>query len=286
MKQTCIFILFVFVIYTVANAIDSTQTESGFLTWLKGTPDSPYKLSWGLDISMAATGLSLQLLSNTYKPHYTSYTVESLAKFSKDDVNAFDRSAVGPIIHRCDSWSNVTNVLIANYIWLMLPGKESRKDFTKVIVMYLQLYCMTPLISQWVQPAIGRKRPYFYSEEEDIKTRLSDRAQTSMPSSHATFAFANAVLTSSVFRTYYPESPWRYAVWSLSLGTATATCILRYRAHKHFPTDLLAGAATGSLIGWFVHFTHRNREKRKVAIGPIIGNKVGIQLTYGFSGKQ
>lgn len=242
MRNRLIGIFCVFIICFNISAADSTHTDSRFLNWLKGDPNSPYKLGWGLDLSMAATNLSLLLLSNAYKPHYTSYTADDLTQFSKNDINSFDRSAIGPIVYSFDRWSDVTNILIANYMWLMLTGKESRYDFAKVIVMYLQIYCMVPLVEQWIQPAIGRKRPYFYSEEEDIKTRLSRHAQTSFPSSHANFAFAFAVLTSSVFSTYYPDNPWKYAVWSLSLGTASATCILRYYAHKHFPTDLLAGA--------------------------------------------
>ena len=33
---------------------------------------------------------------------------------------------------------------------------------------------------------------------------------------------------------------------------AATTGALRVAAHKHFPTDVLAGAALGSAIGWFV----------------------------------
>jgi membrane-associated phospholipid phosphatase len=284
MRQKYISILIILILSTFSHGKDSTKTDSKFLTWLKGSPSSPYKLSWGLDISMATTSLTLLILSNFYEPDYTSYSCDDLAQCSENDVNAFDRSAIGPLNYTLDTWSDVTNILIANGMWLMLSGKESRQDFSKVIVMYLQLLGMTPVIEQWVQPAIGRERPYFYCDKEEDKARLSPGAQSSFPSSHANFAFAFAVLTSTVYQTYYPDSPWRFAVWSLSLGTASTTCLLRYYAHKHFPTDLLAGAATGTLMGWFVHFTHKKRKKRNATIEPVIGRHVGIRLKFSFSG--
>ncbi len=270
----------IFFLFTIAAAGDSTCEESKFLTWLKGAPDSPYRVSWGLDAPMAATSLTLQLLSNFYKPNYTTYTAQDLAKCSENDVNTFDQSAIGPLNYNCNTWSDITNILIVNSMWIMLAGNESRQDFSKVIVMYLQLLGMTPVIEQWVQPAIGRERPYFYCDEEKEEKRLSPTAQTSFPSSHANFAFGFAVLTSTVFQNYYPDSPWRIAVWSLSLGTASTTCLLRYYARKHFPTDLLAGAATGSLMGLFVHFTHKKREKRNLTIEPVLGESLGIRVTY------
>ncbi len=261
-----------------AYAEDSTKTDSKLLTWIKGTPDSPYKLGWGLDISMASTSLSLQLLSKAIKSNYVEYTPEELSQFSKYDVNAFDRSAIGPIVDGYDKWSYVTNGLAVHYVWLLLFGKESRQDFTKVIVMYCQAYLMFPLATQWTQPLISRKRPYFYSEEENLETRLAAKAQTSFLSGHGNYGFCFAVLFSSLFTTYYPESSWRYVIWPVSLGTASATCILRYYGHMHYPTDLLASAVSGSLIGWFVHFSHRKREKRKVSLEPIIGRHVGVRL--------
>ena len=39
-------------------------------------------------------------------------------------------------------------------------------------------------------------------------------------------------------------------------AAATATGILRVVAHRHFPTDVVAGAALGFAIGWTVPALH------------------------------
>ena len=286
MRPIYIIVVCLFSLFTnTVCAADSSRTESRFRTWLKGDPNSPYRLGWGLDLSMAATSVSLQLLSRAIDPNFVDYTAEDLARFSKDDVNAFDRSAIGPINESLDKWSYLTNGFATHYIWLLLFGKEGRCDFTKVLVMYAQAYLMIPLFTQWTQPLIARKRPYFYSEEEDIDTRLSNQAQTSFVSGHANYGFCFAVLFANLYSNYYPDSPFRYVIWPMSLSTATATCLLRYAGHQHYPTDLIAGALTGSFVGWFVPFMHKKREgKKKVTLEPVFGRYVGIRLKFSFSG--
>ena len=80
-------------------------------------------------------------------------------------------------------------------------------------------------------------------------------------------------------------SPFKYVVWPVSLATASATCLLRYAGHQHYPTDLLAGALTGSFVGWFVPFMHKKRErKKKVILEPVFGRYVGIKLKFSFCG--
>lgn len=284
MRYWLIGIFSVFIICVTVSAADSTQTESRFLNWLKGNPKSPYRLSWPLDLSISATSVSLQLLSRAIDPNFIEYTAKDLTQFSKNDVNAFDRSAIGPINDNLEIWSYLTNGLATHFIWLLLFGKEGRSDFTKVLVMYAQAYVIIPIFTQWTQPLVARKRPYFYSDEEDIDTRLSTRAQTSFISGHANYGFCFAVLFANLFSDYYPDSPFRYVVWPLCLGTASATCLLRYAGHQHYPTDLLAGALTGSFVGWFVPFMHKKKEgKKRVTIEPVIGSDVGLRLTlYGF----
>ncbi len=275
-------LLAVFCIIFAVHSLDYSQSDSPFTQWIRGIPDSPYRLHWGMDLSIFATGFGLQALSNLYEPDYKTYAVEDLNNFNKSDLNALDQLAVGQCNYITDKWSDATNILLANSMWVMLLGKRSRIDFAKIAVMYAQLYAMTPLVSQWLQPTINRKRPYFYSDREKQEIRLSNHAQTSLPSAHANFAFSFATLTSLVFRSYYPDSPLQHVVWPLSIGLATTTSVLRVASHVHFPTDVMAGAVTGTIMGLFVHAIHKNRdtEEKKLSFEPIMGKSVGLQMSY------
>ena len=55
----------------------------------------------------------------------------------------------------------------------------------------------------------------------------------------------------------HPEFEHRGWLWAGSLTAATAAASLRVAAGKHFPSDVLAGAAMGSLIGLGFAQLHR-----------------------------
>ena len=107
-------------------------------------------------------------------------------------------------------------------------------------------------------------------------------AQSSFVSGHVNYAFCFAVMTPILYSNYYPNSPLRFIVWPVCLGTAMATAVLRVAGHYHFPTDVIGGAVTGSLIGWFIPFTHKKREKRsRISVSPMFTNGYGgLQVDY------
>ena len=69
-------------------------------------------------------------------------------------------------------------------------------------------------------------------------------------SSHTSFAFSLAVSTGTVasMRRYR----WAPAVWAAGLAGAAAVGYLRIAADQHYFTDVLAGAAAGSAVGFAV----------------------------------
>lgn len=100
--------------------------------------------------------------------------------------------------------------------------------------------------------AVGRLRP-----EEQAGASSFDlfSSNTSFPSGHTATAFA--VVTPWVM--YYP-SPITYGLFALSAGTAVA----RIAKDRHWPTDVLTGAA----IGYFTARYLTNRHQNAAASGP------------------
>ena len=66
-----------------------------------------------------------------------------------------------------------------------------------------------------------------------------------------------------VYNDYHPElGNKKFLVYSIAVIPPVFTGLFRYKGMKHFPTDVLAGAAVGSFTGWLIPRLHDNKSKR------------------------
>ena len=89
------------------------------------------------------------------------------------------------------------------------------------------------LISTSIKLAIGRKRPLV----EDLPHLMATPTGLSFPSSHSSSSFAAA----RAFGTLLPQAPLYTA--------ASAMAFSRLYLGVHYPSDIAAGAALGSVLG-------------------------------------
>jgi hypothetical protein len=105
----------------------------------------------------------------------------------------------------------------------------------------------------------ARPRPFTYNPDPRVQA-YADRegrdARRSFYSGHAATAFAAAVAGGYLFARSSDDRTARTAAWATGLFLAGATANLRVRAGKHFPSDVLVGAAAGAALGWAVPALH------------------------------
>src|SRR5207244_661397 len=101
--------------------------------------------------------------------------------------------------------------------------------------------------TQWLKVVTRRKRPVLYTS--GAAAAAADReSQQSLPSGHASLAFAAATSYLVLARRQHLPHRTRNAI--LLYAGAVGVSALRVAAGKHFPTDVAAGAALGSGLGW------------------------------------
>src|SRR5690606_31319118 len=81
--------------------------------------------------------------------------------------------------------------------------------------------------------------------KEQVRLRVRCGSGYSFPSSHAANHFALGIFLLVIFR-----KCWKHIIW-LSLGWAASISFAQIYVGVHYPSDILAGALLGSLIGWF-----------------------------------
>lgn len=106
----------------------------------------------------------------------------------------------------------------------------------------------------WLKVALGRERPVLYTADAPAAADDPD-SQRSLPSGHTAAAFGAAV--SYLVVSGRQQLPHRTRNAVLLFGGAATVGALRVAAGRHFPTDVLAGAGIGALIGWLIPTVHR-----------------------------
>ncbi|HEY6853309.1 MAG TPA: phosphatase PAP2 family protein [Gemmatimonadales bacterium] len=134
-------------------------------------------------------------------------------------------------------------------VWHRRPS-DARGD----AMAYADAVGWSAVAVQWLKVTIGRERPVMYTSGAVAAAADADN-QRSFPSSHATVAFSAATAYLVISGREHLAHRTRTAL--LLYGGALATGVLRVEAGQHFPTDVLAGAALGSGLGWLAATLHR-----------------------------
>ena len=233
---------------------------------------SPYQLRTGRELAIigvgAATGVSALVLENGL----ITLTEAQIINLDRLGINRFDRGATKQLNLIAHQISNVTmagNAVLP--ILLAVGTKPMRQDAKTVGIMYLETLLLANGIQRSIKNVSQRTRPFVYNSAVPLSDKLDRNARQSFFSGHATNSFATAVFTGEVFRHYFPDSKLKPVVWVGSLGLATATAVLRYEAGRHYPTDLLAGAAFGSLVGWGIPKLHEVKNQSE------LGRRLDVQ---------
>ncbi|AQG79329.1 phosphatase PAP2 family protein [Spirosoma montaniterrae] len=223
---------------------------------------SPYALKTGRELAIFGAGAATGITALVLEKQVTPLTVAQINSLNRNDIPAFDRPATYRFSHTYDRLSDVTWASgVAGLGLLTLGTKPMRQDWKTVGVMYIETVLLANGVQRSVKNIVQRTRPFAYNPDAPLAEKLDREARQSFPSGHATNAFATAVFTSEVFRHYFPQSKWKPVVWVGSLGLATTTAVLRYTGGQHYPTDLLAGATIGSLLGWGIPKLHEVKNR-------------------------
>jgi membrane-associated phospholipid phosphatase len=109
---------------------------------------------------------------------------------------------------------------------------------------------LSTVVDGGIKVLAGRSRPYVNIENPhgfQLGRGLSGYDYQSFPSGHTTAAFAFAASVSRETQMWWPRSRWY--VGTLMYGGATVVGLSRMYNNVHWASDILGGAAIGTLIG-------------------------------------
>lgn len=192
-------------------------------------------------------------------------------------VDRMDRSSYDPWGKRLDTLGGAGTVVIAGgaYVGGLLADQPKLQEFGSdaAISMLVAQLCVT-IPTKFI---VGRSRPF---DEEGPYHFKPMHGGLSFPSGHATQVFTLAAVISE-----YADNPWASAA---AYGGAALVGLSRLEQRAHFVSDVVAGAAIGTLSAKAVMLRHRTlrasgKSHLKVSISPLwSGNGAGVFVSARF----
>jgi len=220
----------------------------------------PYVLEARRELGVSAVGLGLLAVGFAVQSNVQPLTPQEVEALDPADVNGFDRPATKQWSPTASHASDVLvmTALVSPLVFSVVGTEQ--EDVATLGVMYAQTLVLENGLVQLLKGTTERTRPYAYNDDPQVPEEKKLKASTrkSFPSGHASNAFAAAVFLGTTYSRLHPESSARKWVWAGSLAAATGVGYLRYRAGKHYPTDVIAGAAIGAAFGYLVPKLHES----------------------------
>jgi len=131
-----------------------------------------------------------------------------------------------------------------------------RQEWDRLFLAWLEMLLLNVGITSLIKNSANRPRPYILHPEFDNRSHLTRNDRAAFLSGHTSHATAGATLF-ALMSTRYTENKILEDLVFLATGViAGGTGFLRVKAAKHWPTDAIAGALLGHLVGRFAFAMH------------------------------
>lgn len=233
--------------------------------------ESPYELKKKNDVITLCGGAVLFGSSFAVPHEVTTLSIPELAALNRQDVFFPDRNATYQYSERANKISDIglLGPLLGGLAFSsLLPAVGKKKEWMnetrKLTLMWVEMNLINIGFSEAVKVTFRRTRPLAYNQNVPLSLRQDPEIRKSFFSAHTSISSSNMFFMAKVFSDYYPDSKWKSLVWGAALAVPAWTGYLRYRAGRHFPTDILTGYLVGAVAGILVPHFHKKKGQDSV----------------------
>lgn len=246
-------------------------------------PERAYFLNYPVDLPIIIGGTAWTMYA--FGPVYSKdkSSEEKILSLDKDNLNGIDRWATRYYSADADAQSNYLFYGSIPMPFLLFLDKNIRRDGIKISALYLEAMAITGTLYTAGDLLIDRYRPLAYNENAPMSERISGVAKNSFFAGHVALVGTATFFTAAVYDRYHSDSWTKWLVYGAAAGATLGTGYMRLRAGRHFPTDIIVGAAIGVGSGVLVPLLHRNKywQQKKLGFSPLIRTDgvTGLSLT-------
>ena len=197
-------------------------------------------------------GLGLYFMGKTQP-----MTEAEIEKMDPLKVNPFDRPTTKNWNLKAHKISDIALHTAFYSQFALVFDKNSRGEAGTVGVMMAEAALINNGITNILKGTVRRRRPFMYNPLAPMEKKMTKNGRYSFFSGHASNSASYAFLTAKVFSDNNPGSKLNPFVWGAAISLPAVTSLLRVKAGKHFPTDVLVGYVVGATIGFLVPELHK-----------------------------
>ncbi|MFK7904015.1 MAG: phosphatase PAP2 family protein [Chitinophagales bacterium] len=248
--------------------------------------NTPYELDFKREMLLLGIGGIGSLTAiHLHKTKIGPLTVEEINGLNANDVNAFDRSATENWSTHAAKQSDYFLYTSAALPFTTLAATKIRKDVFIIGTMFTETVFINLALTDYAKFIARRYRPLVYHPNVPLDTKQSTGAQLAFFSGHAAGSASLCFFTAKILNDYYPNSKLKPLIWGTAATIPAITSYLRYKAGKHFPTDVIAGYLVGASVGYLIPTLHKKKKdktnKTTLQVSPS-WKYSGVNVVMGF----
>lgn len=234
-----------------------------------------YSLHLKNEAAYISSGGGLFGVSFAIGKNKTKLSADDIAKLNIDNINKFDRSAAlnySEVAKKASDFGLIGAFVGGLVFATAMPLADKQETWTKQVGTLALLWFETNLINAGIteitKVSVKRIRPFAYNPNAPLDRKLNSDVRKSFFSGHTSISAANTFFIAKVFADYKPESNWKPIVWTTAAIIPAFTGFMRYKAGKHFPTDIITGYIIGASVGILIPELHKISTKPGMANVP------------------
>jgi membrane-associated phospholipid phosphatase len=228
---------------------------------MKYPEEEVYALSWKKDIPLASAAIGLTI-THVLMDKDHSVSPEYIMGLNPSSVNDFDASATRQFSSSADKASDFFLFSAMASPVLLMADPAIRKDWKEVSIITLETYLIGLGLVSLSKNLVDRPRPIAFNKKLSVQDRAESGTRNSFMSGHTSATAMSTFMMATILTDYHPDSRWKPLIWILAAGLPLTTGMLRYKAGKHYFTDVIAGYAVGALTGFAVPRIHKRIKTR------------------------
>ncbi len=265
----------IFSILLLSTVIESQAQDNKVLDSL--VKRNVYHIKWKNDAWGVGLGAGILAFGYFLELKAVKATPDGITELDKASIRPFDRGAIG---NYSASSQRISDIMLFTCVALPVTTFISQKgkiETRTVPVMVFEAYTINGGVTSTMKALFKRYRPYTYNSTLTVQQRVNGSARESFPSGHVSNTAVASFLTARIFTDLYPDTKLKPLIWGTAAAIPAVTGYLRYKAGRHFPTDIIAGYVIGASIGYLVPGLHKTKN---LSIIISSANTTGVVITF------